>query len=78
MKTEMKILDNGNYESIICVIQHACHSNDHNWSCRQYSSRMDRLILQCSFGDPYEDGFEEQTEVIYCPFCGHQASMKKE
>lgn len=73
MKTEMQMLANGNYESVILPVQHDCQSKCYNWSCKQWSHAMDKLILTVEQGDPYEDGFKTEIEVKYCPFCGYKA-----
>ncbi len=71
MKTEMTMLPNGNYESIISPIQHRCFKNS-CWSCVEYGSQLGKLLLNYEIGDPYEDGNEAQIEVNYCPFCGYK------
>lgn len=70
MKTEMKMLNNGNYECVPCAIQHKCVSGDFNWRCTEYLSKKG-LHLQFMFGDPYEDGCDHEIEIKYCPFCGY-------
>lgn len=73
MKKEMVMRDNGNYEEIICFIQHECCSSDGVWNCIQYKNDMTSLVLKFYLGDPYEDGVEEQINVLFCPFCGYSA-----
>lgn len=70
MKTEMKMLDNGNYEAVICPIQHECVSEDFNWRCTEYSWKKG-LFLDFEYGDPYEDGCNHKIEIKFCPFCGY-------
>lgn len=72
MKTEMKMLPNGNYESVICPIQHECYA-DGSWHCVQYSWDDKKLRLHVEHGDPYEDGFHAEVEVKFCPFCGYKS-----
>lgn len=74
MKTEMKMLDNGNYKSVICPIQHHCLSKDRDWCCTEYSWRP-RMLLKtiCDTDDEY--GFEHTLDVDYCPFCGYKARI---
>ena len=66
----MEIMPNGNYESKVDYVQHECTSKNCSWSCIQYASDMSRLILKIYDGDPYEDGYENEVCVRYCPFCG--------
>lgn len=75
MKTEMVMRDNGNYEQIISYIQHKCVSEDRAWECIQYAHDIKVLRLKIEIGDPYEDGFEEEIKVLFCPFCGYKASF---
>lgn len=72
MKTEMKMLDNGNYESVACCIQHECYDKMYEFRCLQYASDMSKLILIAGIDDSGEDGCEHEIEVSFCPFCGHQ------
>jgi hypothetical protein len=74
MKKEMKMLDNGNYESVIKPIQHECRSN--GWHCVQYARDMNNLSLEYEEGDPYEDGTYIETKVNFCPFCGYSHESK--
>lgn len=77
MKTEMKMLANGNYEQVISAIQHKCQYDD--YTCVEYSWENGKLRLELEDGDPYEDGYSKKIEVNYCPFCGYkspQASVK--
>ncbi len=76
MKTEMKMLDNGNYEQVISPIQHYCKSEDYSIMCVEYSWKKGKLLLQIEDGDPYEDGFSAEIEINFCPFCGYQSQMK--
>ena len=71
MKSEMRMLPNGNYESVDLYIQHECTSKCYNLICRQYLREMDKLYLEIEVGDPYEDGYSGKFEVVYCPFCGY-------
>lgn len=71
MKTEMKMLDNGNYESVISPLQHECQSKDCNVRCVEYGWDLGKIKLKVEVGDPYEDGFDYQCEVMCCPFCGY-------
>lgn len=73
MKTEMKMLDNGNYESVICPLQHQCVSEDYTWKCSHYSWENKNLRLEIHDGDPYEDGYQNHIYVKYCPFCGYKS-----
>lgn len=72
MKTEMQMLNNGNYERVVSVIQHKCRSKDSDWHCVEYASKSPILLLSVEKGDPYEDGFSSEIEVKFCPFCGYQ------
>lgn len=74
MKKEMAMLPNGNYESIVSPIQHKCYSEDYKITCVEYGWDLGKLILIIEDGDPYEDGYEKEFQVNYCPFCGYQAS----
>lgn len=70
-KMEMKMLDNGNYESVVAGIQHKCISDDLNWVCSELGWKLGVLKLESCFGDPYEDGCEHEVQVKFCPFCGY-------
>lgn len=74
MKTEMKMLDNGNYESVISAIQHQCHSENHVFQCVEYGWDLGKLHLKIEDGDPYEDGYSREVGIKYCPFCGYKGS----
>ena len=76
MKKEMKMLENGNYESVISPIQHKCISKDYSWHCVHYAWEPNRLRLSVEEGDPYEDGFSREIDVNFCPFCGYQIDTK--
>lgn len=71
MKTEIRMMPNGNMEEVPCYVQHDCHGESCEWSCKQYIQDMKNLVLKVYFGDPYEDGFEYETKVRFCPFCGY-------
>ncbi len=71
MKTEMKMLENGNYEKVVCPIQHECQWDCYTLHCVEYSWKPGTLILKVEYGDPPEDGFSYETEVKFCPFCGY-------
>lgn len=71
MKTEMKMLDNGNYESVISAIQHDCRDKNIVLWCVEFSWDLGKLFLKIEDGDPYEDGYSQQFEVKFCPFCGY-------
>lgn len=71
MKSEMQMLPNGNYESVICPIQHKCEKDCYTWTCTEYSYKPKKLFLKFSSGDPHEDGIESEIEVGFCPFCGY-------
>lgn len=79
MKTEMKMLDNGNYESIISPIQHHCISKNRRWSCKEYGWKLGILILYCEYSSPdsdgYDESYEDEEEVISCPFCGYRSMV---
>jgi hypothetical protein len=68
---EMKMLDNGNYESVVAAIQHKCISPCLNWVCSELGWKLGVLNLESCFGDKYEDGCEHKVEVKFCPFCGY-------
>jgi hypothetical protein len=70
MKTEMKMLPNGNYEAVICPIQHECYSEGCTLRCVHYSWK-EGLHLEIGDGDPCEDGYCNEFIVKYCPFCGY-------
>ena len=72
----MMMLDNGNYESVVCPIQHKCTCPENPWiTCIQHASDMNNMILTITDGDPYEvNGCEHVIEVSYCPFCGKKAT----
>jgi hypothetical protein len=71
MKTEMKMLDNGNYEEVISPIQHHCQ-HDSIWKCVEYAYKPNKLFLTFEEGDLYEEGGITKTiEVKFCPFCGY-------
>ncbi len=69
----MTMLPNGNYERIVTPIQHECISKDYILICRLYSWK-EGLRLEIEDGDPYEDGYNNEFIVKYCPFCGYNAS----
>ena len=71
MKTSMKMLPNGNYESVVDTIQHECKNKDWSIICVEYSWKPKKLLLKIESGDPYEDGFTMEEEVKFCPFCGY-------
>jgi hypothetical protein len=75
VKTEMKILPNGNYESVVCPIQHECRSENGVFRCAQYSWDDMKLTLYIEDGDPYEDGYETHIHVSFCPFCGIKSGV---
>lgn len=75
MKSEMRMLDNGNYESVVLPLQHSCRQD--TMACFQYSRDMENLHLIIEEGDPYEDGFSLEFIVKYCPICGHEAKKCK-
>lgn len=70
----MKMLPNGNYERVISPVQHECRSKDYTWRCREYGWDKGKLTLEIEDGDPCEDGYGNQIEVKFCPFCGYSAS----
>jgi len=70
MKTEMAMLPNGNYESVISPIQHLCRSDDYVWICVQWGWKKG-LFLEIEDGDPFEDGYASEIEIKHCPFCGY-------
>lgn len=65
----MKMLPNGNYEAVVCPIQHKCSQDD--FTCTEYSWK-EGLHLQFEYGDPYEDGYSTEIQVQFCPFCGYE------
>lgn len=67
----MKMLPNGNWEEVICPIQHQCKSEDYIMTCTHYSWK-EGLILSIDDGDPYEDGYANEFMVKHCPFCGYR------
>lgn len=71
MKTEMKMLPNGNYESVISPIQHKCVCENNIFQCVEYGWKLGILTLFIEDGDPYEDGYVKEIQVKYCPFCGY-------
>jgi hypothetical protein len=75
MKTEMAMLPNGNYESIVSPIQHECISKDIVGRCVEYAWDKHKLYLELESGDPYEDGWSLKMQVNYCPFCGYKVSL---
>jgi hypothetical protein len=77
MKTETAILPNGNYDEIISPIQHRCYSECNLFECVEYGWKPGELLLKIEDGDPYEDGYSNEREVSYCPFCGYQSPAKK-
>ena len=77
MKTHMEMLPNGNYEEVISPIQHECNSDVHIFSCVEYSWNPGKLLLKIEDGDPFEDGYSNEIEIKYCPFCGYQSPMSK-
>jgi hypothetical protein len=74
MKTHMEMLPNGNYEEVISPIQHKCVDKNYIFSCYEYSWRGKKLFLEIADGDPYEDGYNNEIEVKFCPFCGYTPS----
>lgn len=72
MKKEMEMLPNGNYELIISPVQHECVDKNYIWKCVEYSLEKGILRLQIEDGDPYEDGYSNEIEIKYCPFCGYK------
>jgi len=77
MKTEMRILNNGNYEAVILPIQHECRGKEEDAVCTQYCDSMDKLFLKIGYGYCCDNhgGCEHKIEVKFCPFCGHRASF---
>ncbi len=71
MKTEMKMLPNGNYEKVISPIQHECRSKDGSWVCIEYGWEDPKLTLKVE-EDPCEGGLSSEIKVLFCPFCGYQ------
>jgi hypothetical protein len=71
MKKEMALLPNGNYEEIVSPIQHKCF-HDSQWTCVEYGWDLGKLILEIEDGDPYENGYSNETIVNFCPFCGYK------
>ena len=67
MKTEMKMLDNGNYELVISPIQHYCRSDDFMSQCVEYSRDIGKLHLKIEMGD----GYSGDDIIKFCPFCGY-------
>ncbi len=74
MKTEMKMMDNGNYEKVVSFIQHECFDKNSIWHCVEYSSEPGKIWLKIEDGDICEDGYKNEVEVKYCPFCGYVSS----
>lgn len=72
----MSMRPNGNYEEIISPIQHECRDENCIFHCVEYSWEMGRLLLKIDDGDPYEDGYSNEIDVIYCPFCGYTPKTK--
>lgn len=72
MKTEMKMLDNGNYESVPCPIQHKCKISN-ILTCVKYAWDLGSMYLILEDGDPYEDGYSYKVEIGFCPICGEKA-----
>ncbi len=68
----MKMLNNGNYESVPIAIQHECKISE-IMKCIMYSWDMKSFYLIIEDGDPYEDGFSYKIEVPFCPVCGKKA-----
>jgi len=77
MKKEMAMLPNGNYEQITSPIQHNCKSTCSQWTCVEYGWEKGRLRLQIEDGDPYEDGYSYEIDIMYCPFCGYKSTENK-
>lgn len=77
MKTEMKIMPNGNYDEVISPIQHKCESKDYVWECIEYGWDLGKLQLNVEDGDLFEGGYSSKIEVNYCPFCGYQSEHRK-
>lgn len=69
MKTEKKMLPNGNFEEVVSFIQHDC-TKGYTWRCVE--TRAKHGLWLYVEGDAYEDSFEEEIEVNFCPFCGYQ------
>ena len=72
-KKEMAMLSNGNYEEIISYIQHECFLA-HGLHCVERSTHLKELRLIVTEGDPYEDGFQREYDINYCPACGYKPS----
>ena len=77
MKTEIRMLPNGNCESVVLPIQHRCYGSSGEY-CTEYAARLGRLMLTITEGDPYEDGCEHEIQVNFCPFCGCKAEIPRE
>jgi hypothetical protein len=77
MKTEMKMMDNGNYERVVSPVQHQCRSKDHSWNCIEYGWKMGEILLKIEEGDGYEDGCQHEIVISFCPFCGYQPERSK-
>ena len=70
MKTEMQMLPNGNYESVVCPIQHKCVGfGSCDWNCVEYSWK-EGLFLSCESDEVEFCG--DAINVKFCPFCGYK------
>lgn len=67
----MAMLNNGNYEEIISSIQHQCRCKNFIFECVEYAWDIGILHLKITDGDPYENGYHNEIEIKYCPFCGY-------
>jgi len=77
MKTEMKMLENGNYENVISPIQHKCYSKSYFFKCIEYGWDLGKLYLIIDSDDSEDDGYQHKIEVNYCPICGYHSENKK-
>lgn len=72
MKTEMKMMDNGNYEEIISPIQHQCHIHHGEVQCVEYGHDLGKLYLTIDKDNDDEGYCDITLEIKHCPFCGYQ------
>jgi hypothetical protein len=74
------MMPNGNYESVIDVIQHRCYSQKRYISCSEYGHDLGQLYYEWeeyNCDDDNEMSQEYSEKINFCPFCGYEPENKK-
>jgi hypothetical protein len=70
MKTEMKMMSNGNYEEIVSPIQHKCYYGSGS-VCVENGWNLGKLKLSIVI----DDDDTKEIYVKFCPFCGYKPEV---